>query len=107
VALIQDPPAPPGEPVDCILRSGATLGSCAFHLPAAWGPLIEGATRAAAANEGVGFVPTRQLFCSHGTCPMVVRHIIVYMDDRGHISGTYAKWVAPAFARELTRVTGL
>src|SRR5947209_1622984 len=107
VALIQDPPAPPRDPVDCILQSGATLGSCAFHLPAAWGPLIEGATRAAAANQGVGFVPTRQLFCAHGTCPMVVRHIIVYMDDRGHISGTYAKWVAPAFARELTRVTGL
>ena len=107
VALIQDPPAPPGDPVDCILKSGATLGSCAFHLPAAWGPLIEGATRTAAANQGVGFIPTRQLFCAHGTCPMVVRHIIVYMDDRGHISETYARWVAPAFARELTRVTGL
>ena len=32
--------------------------------------------------------------CSTGGCPTIVGNVLVYRDD-SHITGTYAKWLAP------------
>jgi peptidoglycan/LPS O-acetylase OafA/YrhL len=107
VTVIEDPPAPSQDPVDCLLRPSATLGSCSFQLPNAWASQIVGDVATAATASDIGFLRTDQWFCARSTCPMVVDHIIVYTDDRGHISATYANWLKRPLARELSRVTGL
>jgi peptidoglycan/LPS O-acetylase OafA/YrhL len=106
VVLIEDPPKTEKIPLDCLLRSGATVGSCSFTVPPAWTRTVGPGIAEAVAATGSQFVPTNQWFCQHNLCPVVIDHIVVFL-NRGHITSTYARWVAEPFARKMQSVTGL
>jgi hypothetical protein len=95
VILVEDGELLPVQPVDCLLASGATLGSC----------LVTKSSRALAFNDGIpalakakrfGFLRTRGWFCHQGKCPMVIGRTIVYRDG-GHITPEYAQKLAASF----------
>ena len=58
-------------------------------------------------SQGVAsIIRTNQWLCAHQVCPMVIDHVIVYLNT-GHITSTFATWVKRPLGRELHQVTGL
>ena len=104
VVLIQDPPALPINPVDCLLGHNATFGSCTY--PEGDTLTSDGAEIATiTGHAGAKLLPTLQWFCASGQCPTVIDDTIAYL-DQAHISNTYATQLQPAFAAELGRLIG-
>ena len=101
VILVEDAPALPKNPVDCLLAGGATLGSCTFSI---------GDTLTRANSQIVGittsndarFLSTLQWFCAGGRCPTVIGTTIGYWDQY-HVSNTYATKLRAPFAEEVFR----
>ncbi|MCW2538900.1 MAG: hypothetical protein JWN95_625 [Frankiales bacterium] len=86
-------------PDACLLRKGATLGSCMATTPAQMIASSEAEGRIVSAL-GARYVRVRQWFCVQATCPAVVGSIVTYADV-GHVTETYALHVAPALAAAL------
>jgi hypothetical protein len=99
IALVDDPPGSVSDPTDCLLRSGATLGSCMYAIPDGILALRTAMRSEAAAGHG-GFVSTIQWFCAQTRCPTVVGNTIAYI-DQNHISAAYATQLREPFAAEL------
>lgn len=49
-----------------------------------------------AKQEGYGYVDTLNFFCNYAYCPAVVGNMVVHRDE-GHVTNTYARWLAPMF----------
>jgi hypothetical protein len=97
--LLEDIPSKGQEPVDCLLRHGATLGSCVFPVTSHQQETL--ATVEERAQEaGIGYLRTRQWVCSDGKCPTVIGNVIAFRDDH-HLSATYTKLLADPFAQAL------
>ena len=92
VALMEDPPTHDVNPIDCLLASGATLGSCTFSFTADL-RRVHSTMRGLAVAAGADFVPTLRWFCANGVCPIVVGRFIVYWDTN-HMTATYARHIA-------------
>jgi hypothetical protein len=92
VVLMEDPPGHSLNPVDCLLASGATLGSCTFALSAGQREVYAAVERLATA-AGAHYVHTLRWFCAANECPLVVGHLIVYWDTN-HMTTTYARWLS-------------
>ena len=110
VVVVGDSPHQDRSPVDCLLATGATMGTCASR--AMLDELrTDMAVAAAAAKRGVGFINVTGWFCGRASavavlCPLVVNKTITWI-DQGHVSATYAAELATpfrnAFRRELFR----
>jgi peptidoglycan/LPS O-acetylase OafA/YrhL len=92
VALMEDPPTHDVNPIDCLLASGATLGSCTFSFTSDL-ERVHSTMRGLAIAAGADFVPTLRWFCAHRQCPIVVGRFIVYWDTN-HMTKTYARHIA-------------
>jgi peptidoglycan/LPS O-acetylase OafA/YrhL len=95
VVFITDHVPQTQQPVDCLLRSGATMAKCSVR------PTVEQAQAAAtiqagAAAGGAGTIDTTGWLCADGICPMVIGHDIVYTDTN-HLSSTYVLRLAQVF----------
>jgi peptidoglycan/LPS O-acetylase OafA/YrhL len=104
VIVVGDVPGHDAEPVDCLLRSGADLGDCSTEMTSFQ---VEATRRVRqdAKRAGAGFIDTTGWACAELLCPMVVGQTISYA-DRGHLSETYVKQLAPVFRRAFDRVLG-
>jgi hypothetical protein len=103
VALMEDPPRHPAiNPIDCLLRGGATLGSCTLTYPAEL--KTEHATIASiVAAHGDRYLKTKKWFCYDNKCPVVIGNTIAYWDT-DHTTITYTRQIAPAVAADLKRL---
>lgn len=96
---IRDNPRYTEHPVDCVEKNGPASPVC-NGLPR--GAVLE---RVNPMDQLTGKVPAAAIdmsdwFCTADTCPVVVGNVLVYR-DRGHISATYARELAPMLEREL------
>ena len=95
VIVLGDPEGVDREPVDCLLKHGATTRTCTTT----WNPIrfeLNNELRALAKQRGWSFMTTRPWFCVGHSCPMVVGRRVVYRDT-GHVSRPYAVALTPAF----------
>ena len=95
VAVIGDPEALDRDPVDCLLRRGASMATCTTR----WGPeALAGYDDVArhVSALGVGFIRTRGFVCFERSCPTVIGHTIAWADSN-HLSAAYSGQVAGAF----------
>lgn len=53
--------------------------------------------RGVAAASGYGYVDTADFFCNQEVCPPIVDNMLTHR-DQGHVTRTYAMWLAPMFA---------
>lgn len=99
LVLLEDVPRRTTSPERCLPRLDSDLGDC-----------LSGTTRRAdavtrvgieaAEAAGVEVVRTRQWFCDAGRCPAVVRDMVPQRDE-GHVTTTYARWLATPLGRAL------
>jgi len=102
MALIEDAPGRPVDAVDCLLASGATLGSCTFPITSRQRSIYR-EVRQEVRSDGVTYIPTLQWLCANNACPGVVGTIITYR-DRHHLSATYANELANPLAEKMASV---
>jgi hypothetical protein len=100
--VLNDPPGQAQQPVDCLLATGATMGSCSYA-PTQAQTMVTDKLSSLAQADGVGFLDTWNWFCSDGGCPMVIGRTTAYL-DRGHITQVYAAELAGPFAAAFRRV---
>jgi hypothetical protein len=55
-------------------------------------------------RAGFDWMDTLPYFCTPSYCPAVVGNLTVRR-DRGHVTNTYATWLAPAFRPLFTRTS--
>jgi hypothetical protein len=103
LVVMEDPPARSEAAVDCLLRRGATLGSCAFPVSPGEASAYASVQRDARA-AGAGYVRTLRWFCARGLCPTVVGTIVTYRDTT-HITATYARVLSEPLAAEIATAT--
>jgi len=97
--LISDPPEQHQQPVECLLKSHATMGSCTTQR----GADNLDAAASLAASDKAAVLPTMQWFCtSDGKCPTVINGTAAFQDV-DHVSKTYADELGPLFATQLKR----
>ncbi|MGN6379435.1 MAG: acyltransferase family protein [Gaiellales bacterium] len=102
VIVIQNPPNLSQDPVDCLLHSGATYGSCTYPYTSTLRSFYEQTGSAITGAHGT-VLPTTQWFCARDHCPVVVGNIITYI-DKTHVSLTYVNQLAGAFKHRLRQV---
>jgi peptidoglycan/LPS O-acetylase OafA/YrhL len=100
VAVIAELPRPPQDPPDCVAGSLDRLRECAF--PRADDP--EAFARRAASRVGrVDVLDPGPVVCPDGMCRPVIGDALVYR-DRDHLTGTFARTLAPWMERQLPRL---
>ena len=93
------------QPVDCLLASHATLGTCSSPYDQA--PIsMNDQIRNLAAATGAGFLNTEGWFCALDQCPMVIGHTVAYFDT-GHITKEYASELSLPFRSAFLRAATL
>jgi peptidoglycan/LPS O-acetylase OafA/YrhL len=95
LVIIGDVPERDREPVDCLLRSGATPGGCSDNLNPIQS-ILTGIVGRVAQYDRIGFVDTTGWFCAQDRCPLVIGNLIAYRDS-DHVSQTYATALSGAF----------
>ncbi|MBL7495608.1 acyltransferase [Frankia sp. CNm7] len=96
VAYIGDTPTFLADPITCLQRNLDEAQRCLVPRTEAFGRfpdryfVIADAMRRA----GIGYVDTLPFFCTPRLCPAAVDNMTVYR-DQGHITDTYATWLAP------------
>jgi len=93
VVLLSDAPGLNSNPTDCLLSSGATLRTCAWPQRAVRID-ADKAAQQIAEQAGIDFIDVAPWFCAKRVCPSVIGSIVPYADF-GHISATYARYLAP------------
>jgi hypothetical protein len=84
--------------VACLQKNLSDASKCAVPTADAFSvfPERHSAVRSAVDTAGYQFVDTLPFFCTD-TCPAVVGNMTVRR-DAGHVTNTYAAWLAPMFA---------
>jgi peptidoglycan/LPS O-acetylase OafA/YrhL len=105
VVLLRDTPLPPFDVLTCLARGTLhpLLGvrSCDFERDAALDPRVfEAEQRAAVGLSGVQLLDLTDDVCSGSICSAVRQRMIVYR-DRTHLTGTFARSLAPAIEARL------
>jgi peptidoglycan/LPS O-acetylase OafA/YrhL len=98
VVYLQDTPYVASDPLECLQENVSDASRCAVPIADAFDifPDRHSAVRSAVETAGYQFVDTLPFFCTD-TCPAVVGNMTVRR-DAGHITNTYAAWLAPMFA---------
>ena len=95
VVVVGDPEGLDVNPVDCLLRTNATMGTCATTWPASalrgYDHVRQGVTRL-----GIRFLATRGFVSYQREYPAVIGNTIVWLDSN-HMTYLYAAQVAGAF----------
>ena len=104
LAFIEDVPQIDKDPIDCLLASGATLGSCTTPLRTGLTSLDSQVKQIVDAAQA-RFVPTLPWFCADNRCPTVIGNTIAYI-EQGHVSKTYATKLGVPLAEALTSALG-
>jgi hypothetical protein len=103
-------PSPPDNIPDCLSANLNQVSACDFpragHRNSGGGldgiDLAGGAAEAAAVRQAGGsYVDVAPWFCTSTTCLVVVDNLLVYR-DAGHITVTYADYLAPLVGDEMT-----
>jgi peptidoglycan/LPS O-acetylase OafA/YrhL len=105
VVLLRDTPLPPFDVPTCLARRmlhpWLGTGSCTFERKVALDPRVFEAERRAAFDlPRVQLLDMTDELCPASTCPAMHDNIMVYRDHT-HISGTFARSLAPAIGARL------
>jgi peptidoglycan/LPS O-acetylase OafA/YrhL len=101
VVLVADDDGIRKQPVDCLLKRGATMRTCTVKWDSGHFAFINSLAKLARVG-GFEFLGTRGWFCYQSECPMVVGRRIAYRDT-GHITKTYALALRAAFRSSFRR----
>ncbi|WP_255557512.1 acyltransferase family protein [Modestobacter sp. L9-4] len=98
IVYMQDTPYVGDDPLACLQEHLADASQCAVPVSGAFAffPDRHTAVHAAVDRAGYQFVDTLPFFCTQ-TCPAVVENMTVRRDN-GHVTNTYAAWLAPMLA---------
>ncbi|MGK9148883.1 acyltransferase [Plantibacter flavus] len=100
IVVLRDNPRVPDDAAACVDRSTAgelLAGACAFPVLDAY-PNVDLNIAAAAMTDGqVPVIDLGALYCSGGSCPLAVGHVLVYRDLH-HITATWSRTIAPMLA---------
>ncbi|GLB67918.1 acyltransferase [Arthrobacter mangrovi] len=102
VIAIADVPAVSQRALECLTRVGFNVkdNDCATpkdEALAGTDPLIA----AVETVSGAALIETTDYFCDLSSCPVVIGNAIAYRDSAAHITGTYAKTLAPFLEQDL------
>jgi SGNH domain (fused to AT3 domains) len=99
VAVLTDPPRPPGNIPACVSGAMRHLRRCAF--PRARAMAHAAAIRDAVARlPGIGVIDATDEFCLRDLCPAVIGDVLVYRNS-GHITASYMQTLRPWLERRL------
>ncbi|KQY62597.1 MULTISPECIES: acyltransferase family protein [unclassified Nocardioides] len=97
IKVLGDIPKIPWEPQDCVTDVDATMESCTA--PAKSLEITSNAlTRDALEGTTADYVPTTDLICVDGRCPLVVGDVVTFR-DKAHLSLSWTKIISPRFAK--------
>ncbi|MFF2370074.1 acyltransferase family protein [Agromyces sp. NPDC058110] len=102
VVVIAAAPTVPDSTFECLARLGADVTSCGAPRADALEP-SDRLGAAAAADPHVSLVDLTDLYCDESWCPAVIGGVVVARDAAGHLSGTYAKTLAPMLAERIAK----
>ena len=96
VIAIADNPAVSGEALECLSRIGfdPSVNDCATPERIAFAD-IDPLLLAVELVPGAHVVDLQDFYCSNGTCPAVIGHVIAYRDTADHITGTFSRTLSP------------
>ncbi len=103
VVLLGDAPQRNQQPVDCLLRAGATPVRCSDTLSSDESTQTTEVSQLAQ-SENVGFIDTTGWFCDDSTCPLIMGNLVAYRDDN-HITATYSTALGNVLRTALSAVT--
>lgn len=93
LALVDNPLL--GEVIACVEEDPTTASArCAVPRERALS-LEDGMAEAAALDPNATVIDLTELYCDTTSCSPVVAGALVYRDDRGHLTATYARTLAP------------
>ncbi len=98
VVLFGDTPKIP-EPAGCLLKPGATQGSCLWPLTAARVQLTDQAHAIATAAH-IQFLDVTPWFCANALCPSLINDVVPYKDG-AHVTPQYSAYLVPAMITAL------
>ena len=99
ILLMSDVPGVDVAPAVCLLTSGATQKTCLWTQRVKY-LKADAETKSIAHQAKIEFVNVSPWFCYQLSCPTIVDSTVAYA-DAGHITGTYARYLAPDLARYL------
>jgi hypothetical protein len=99
--VLRDTPWAPRDTRACVVARPNRPASCGFRRGRGPGPRKPYGPRAAAKVRSTLLDPARRV-CPRGRCPSVDGDVLVWRDD-SHLTATYARTLAPWFARRLPR----
>ena len=109
VVVVSVPPFQPKQPVDCLLRHGATMKSCMAIVPGGQSSRNDVIVTAFARKQRVGLIRPLGWFCARPTpkstsywCPLVVNRTITRFDT-GHVTSAYVQELAGPFRADFRR----
>jgi len=97
VILLQDNPYAPADPVGCLSSHLDDARACTYPLAKAYyyaKPQRRPTVAAVAREAGFNVVDTSEWTCGVDRCPVIVGNMLVYR-DLGHVTNTFATWLAP------------
>jgi peptidoglycan/LPS O-acetylase OafA/YrhL len=97
VTMLQDNPYSPSDPVGCLAKHMTDVRPCDYKRADGYGYARPGRgtmVRDAARAAGFDVVDTGAWVCGVDSCPAIVGTMPVYR-DKGHVTDTYASWLAP------------
>jgi peptidoglycan/LPS O-acetylase OafA/YrhL len=107
VSILNNPGHPDKDNIpDCVARHRQSVDDCDFDRAVAESRGSRPVTlEAASRSAGVGVVDLTDVICRRDTCPAVIGGVLVYRDNH-HLSGSYARTLAPDLGRALDEVVG-
>nr|WP_269328543.1 acyltransferase family protein [Kineosporia babensis] len=102
LVFLADTPAAQENVPECLSQHPKKVSACAQSPQQAAGSQQRERIAEAVGRAGARVVDPLPWFCGDTTCPVVVGNTLIYRDDN-HITGAYARLVAPLLAEELLR----
>jgi peptidoglycan/LPS O-acetylase OafA/YrhL len=100
LVFLADTPAAKTNVPECLSQHPKNIQQCAQDPAEAAGSDQRARIAAAVRGAGARVVDPTPWFCDLGTCPVVVGNTLIYRDDN-HITGPYARLLAPLLAEKL------
>lgn len=103
VVLVRDNPRFAEDMFQCVEEHGADARECTRprrNVQASRNPAI------GLEQDGVAVVDLTDLLCPDAVCEAVVGGVVIYLDDN-HLTQTYARTMAPAFAAQISGIAGI
>jgi hypothetical protein len=95
--LLEDNPYVPSDPLACLSDHLGDVRACNYTRTDGYrdaGPTLHDVVATTVRRAGFQVIDTGDWTCGVDTCPVIVGNMMVYR-DRGHVTNTYATWLAP------------